>query len=128
MKTYIGVKIINAQPRPRISDGHAGYEVYYPDGYASWSPKETFEKAYREIEPWMPQTNEAFQKLAPHQKRVVEEESELAKKIAALDSFIHSSVYSKLPQLEKERLFRQWEVMREYSYLLQERVKGFVFP
>lgn len=27
----------------------AGYQVTYPDGYVSWSPKETFEIAYREV-------------------------------------------------------------------------------
>jgi hypothetical protein len=26
-----------------------GYKVVYEDGYESWSPKETFEKAYREV-------------------------------------------------------------------------------
>lgn len=50
MKTYIGVKIIQAEPRPRGSDLSPGYEVHYPDGYSSWSPKKTFEQAYREVE------------------------------------------------------------------------------
>ena len=48
-KTYIGTKIINALPSAR--DGQPGYTVFYPDGYISWSPKETFEAAYREISP-----------------------------------------------------------------------------
>jgi len=26
-----------------------GYKVIYPDGYESWSPKEVFEVAYREV-------------------------------------------------------------------------------
>lgn len=26
-----------------------GYIVKYPDGYISWSPKEVFEEAYREL-------------------------------------------------------------------------------
>ncbi len=26
-----------------------GYQVFYPDGYISWSPKEVFDSAYREI-------------------------------------------------------------------------------
>jgi hypothetical protein len=47
IKSYIGTKIINAQPQDR--DGEPGYQVIYPDGYASWSPKKTFEEAYREI-------------------------------------------------------------------------------
>jgi hypothetical protein len=29
----------------------AGYLVQYPDGYESWSPKESFEGAYRLITP-----------------------------------------------------------------------------
>lgn len=49
MKTYIGVKIIQAEPRSRVSDGSPGYQVDYPDGYTSWSPKATFEEAYREV-------------------------------------------------------------------------------
>lgn len=56
MKTYIGIKVINAVPCPARKDtanhkvGDAGYEVHYhPDGYKSWSPKEAFENAYHEI-------------------------------------------------------------------------------
>jgi len=48
MKAYIGAKIIQAQPE-KHSDGREGYLVIYPDGYQSWSPKETFEAAYREV-------------------------------------------------------------------------------
>jgi hypothetical protein len=48
MKCYIGTKIITAEPQQH-EDGRDGYRVVYPDGYASWSPKETFEQAYREV-------------------------------------------------------------------------------
>ena len=48
MKNYIGAKIIKAEPKADI-DGVEGYKVIYPDGYISWSPKETFENANREI-------------------------------------------------------------------------------
>lgn len=48
MKNYIGVKIIKAEPEKK--DGQEGYKVKYPDGYESWSPKATFEKAYRELD------------------------------------------------------------------------------
>lgn len=47
MKTYVGTKIINAEPETK--NGEDGYKVVYPDGYVSWSPKEVFEQAYREI-------------------------------------------------------------------------------
>lgn len=53
MKTYIGTKIIQAEPRnkdygPSEQQGEPGYTVVYPDGYTSWSPAAAFEEAYRE--------------------------------------------------------------------------------
>ena len=47
MKTYIGTKIIQAEPQTRESDQQAGYRVVYPDGYVSWSPFGVFDAAYR---------------------------------------------------------------------------------
>lgn len=63
MKKYLGVKMIEAKPMnlgdynrykswtiPEDEDPmKEGYMVVYPDGYVSWSPKEIFEEAYREI-------------------------------------------------------------------------------
>ena len=65
MKTYIGTKIVGAEPAFRL-DGkrvqaidrsmpidaavEEGYRVIYPDGYESWSPKDVFE---RPIVRWM---------------------------------------------------------------------------
>ena len=60
MKTYIGTKIIQAEPAfridgkiypesgpvPRSMNREEGYRVQYPDGYESWSPKDVFERAY----------------------------------------------------------------------------------
>lgn len=63
MKSYIGSKIIQAEamdldlfnsksdriiPAPEYASKE-GYRVVYPDGYVSWSPKDVFENAYREI-------------------------------------------------------------------------------
>ena len=61
MDTYIGTKIIQAEPAyrcegtvypksgpyPRSMHLEDGYKVRYPDGYESWSPKEVFDEAYR---------------------------------------------------------------------------------
>lgn len=67
METYIGTKIIQAEPALCLTDldgkrsivpagdypGYEagsvkeGYRVVYPDGYESWSPKDVFEEAYR---------------------------------------------------------------------------------
>ncbi len=48
LQNYIGVKIVKAEPEEK--DGRPGYKVKYPDGYVSWSPKDVFEKAYRELD------------------------------------------------------------------------------
>lgn len=52
MQTYIGTKIIQAEPLaknygPPETHGQPGYKVVYPDGYTSWSPADAFEEAYR---------------------------------------------------------------------------------
>lgn len=63
MKTYIGVKKIEAEPMTRgdynkfrgwnipenENPNDKGYIVKYSDGYISWSPKSVFEEAYDEI-------------------------------------------------------------------------------
>ena len=68
MEKYIGTKIILAESMEdtdfqmttgrafpdgvtvdKHGHGKPGYKVVYEDGYASWSPKETFERAYRRI-------------------------------------------------------------------------------
>jgi len=56
METYIGTKIIKAEPQSCPSDRHKskagdpGYKVEYEDGYVSWSPKDAFDDAYRKID------------------------------------------------------------------------------
>ena len=53
MKKYIGTKFVEARPALCEKDnqmnkkGDAGYDVLYPDGYISWSPKKAFEDSYR---------------------------------------------------------------------------------
>ena len=62
MQKYIGTKIIEAVPAIRkggkvyeegwpipksMDPTEEGYNVHYPDGYESWSPKGVFEEAYR---------------------------------------------------------------------------------
>lgn len=73
MKKYVGMKIINAKPMSRLeynifrgwqlpadeNGSDEGYLVEYIDGgkanteqykgYVSWSPKDVFERAYKEI-------------------------------------------------------------------------------
>ena len=65
IKTYIGTKIIQAVPMSHHDflranknmdrdtlenqEDRPGYRVTYPDNYISWSPKDVFETAYREV-------------------------------------------------------------------------------
>ena len=61
MPSYVGCKIILAYPMNHKEfiekikkevfgkEDEEGYFVVYPDGYKSWSPKKTFENAYRRI-------------------------------------------------------------------------------
>ena len=44
MKSYIGIKMVKAEPCEK--DGVHGYTIVYPDGYESWSPAAVFEAAY----------------------------------------------------------------------------------
>jgi hypothetical protein len=61
MERYIGTKVVLAEPCAKDSASGKllrpgdettgpvlpGYKVVYEDGYESWSPKGTFERAYR---------------------------------------------------------------------------------
>ena len=56
MKNYISVKKVKAEPCKAWKDfkghkeGEEGYNIFYPDGYLSWCPKDVFEKQYLELE------------------------------------------------------------------------------
>lgn len=55
MKAYIGTKVVQAEPQDRRNNletdtpARPGYKVVYEDGYESWSPKDVFERCYREV-------------------------------------------------------------------------------
>lgn len=49
---YIGTKLVSAEPQEK--GGRPGYRITYPDGYASWSPKDIFEAAYLPLDPDKP--------------------------------------------------------------------------
>lgn len=71
MNTYIGTKLVEAEPVYRCIDGRwnvsfirdpekafpcypsveEGYRILYPDGYESWCPKETFDRYYLQLTP-----------------------------------------------------------------------------
>ena len=140
-KTYEGTKRVHARPMNRgdyntyrgwevpADDNPAddGYLVEYLDGgkandprhagYISWSPKDVFERSYKEV----PQSS-----LPPHQQRVIDEKAARDSEISRLAVFIDSNpVFPQLPADEQARLRRQLDVMRELSVILGERIAAF---
>lgn len=63
--------------------------------------------------------------MEDYQKRVVDEKSELDKKITLLKEFIYSKQYRELPNDEQLRLVNQLSTMIEYSRILNDRIRYF---
>lgn len=143
MKTYIGTKIINAEPMNRQAYNDLrgwvvpadenptddGYLVEYRDGgapnvpgfkgYVSWSPKVQFEAAYVEIG----ETSLLFE----YQVRVAGEKAELDARREKLYAFIQKDAFDALEIREKSLLSRQLVLMDELSSVLGDRLAGFCF-
>lgn len=64
--------------------------------------------------------------LPPHQQRVVTEKAELDDKLIKLGGFFESPIFAGLPKEEQSRLWRQGDVMGDYSKILGERIAAFV--
>ena len=64
-------------------------------------------------------------RIAPHQKRVIDEKSELDAKLDKLVPFLSSDTCHSLSFDERSRLKRQADVMAEYSTILGERIASF---
>ena len=121
MKKYIGKKSIMASPMSKsdaervlnreLSDakgGEEGYLVEYEDGYRSWSPKETFETAYKIAE--------------THLDRLLIESEELKQRTLKLRAFILSYDFYKMNKESQDLLLHQYRVMFEYYMLLIKRI------
>lgn len=63
--------------------------------------------------------------MLPHQERVILEKQELDDKISKLRSFSETSFFLTLPEDERDRMHRQYNLMRGYSGVLQERIDNF---
>ena len=143
MNKYLGVKIVKAEPWLGIDNKcvnevngkqtivltgleKEGYKVVYEDGYTSWSPKDVFKKAYREIKT-MDDLPKLINEVIPeHQERVLDEMFELNKKITKLDFFIENSeVFKNIDEDEQVRLIQQIRAMEYYFSILIERIQNF---
>lgn len=130
MKKYLGVKLIEAEPEEKLNleSGKLkeGYKVVYEDGYTSWSPKDVFEKAYREVKTMDDLPSVLNEVMPEHQERVLDEMFELNKKITKLDFFIENSdIFKKLDEDEQVRLIQQVRAMEYYFSILIERIQNF---
>lgn len=64
--------------------------------------------------------------MPPHQQRVVDEKKELDEKLDKLKAFIETNpIFNNLPDDERGRLGRQFDVMEEYSRILSQRISAF---
>lgn len=64
--------------------------------------------------------------LQPYQQRVVDEKTELDKKIHALVAFVKNDArFLQLAPEEQERLIEQNDVMQKYSEILGSRIAAF---
>ena len=132
MKKYIGTKQVEAEPmtmgeaykRNLLQTGRVpndsekdnpGFYVRYQDGYESWSPAETFNKAYKLADTPL--------------DRLIIEHQELIDKINKLKEFIFRLNFDikeseKITSQMRTLLDKQYRVMIEYSLILKERIEN----
>lgn len=121
MKKYIGTKTIMAKPMVKseaekvlnrsLADakgGEDGYLVEYPDGYKSWSPKETFEEAYKVADTYL--------------DRMRIEYTDVKERILKLYTFQMSEDFRALPKEKQAKLQAQCGAMSAYVEILGQRI------
>lgn len=138
-KTYIGTKVVHAEPMTRgeynkvrgwevpanENPNDLGYLVQYADGqetnvpgytgYVSWSPRDVFERSYREV--GQSQKEETFL------DRLVREAAELKVKVEKLEAFIGGAAFAKLDSRDAHDLREQHTHMANYYWVLTRRLK-----
>ena len=127
MKKYIGTKQIEAEPmtmgeayrRNLLQTGRVpndsekdnpGFYVRYQDGYESWSPAETFCKAYKLADTPL--------------DRLIIEHQELRDKINKLKEIMCRKEFCDFDYKQRILLKMQLRSMIEYSLILKERIEN----
>lgn len=121
MKKYIGTKTIMAMTMEKseaekvlnrsLADakgGEDGYLVEYPDGYKSWSPKETFEEAYKVADTYL--------------DRMRIEYADVKDRVLKLYTFQMSEEFRALPKEKQAKLQAQCGAMSAYVEILGQRI------
>lgn len=139
-KTYIGTKVVHARPMTRgqynaergwlvpadENPDDLGYLVQYADGqetnvpgyagYVSWSPRDVFERSYREVGDTPKE--ESFL------DRLKKEQAELGVKINKLENFFGAEAFKKLDSRSAHDLKEQHTHMSNYYWVLIRRLKN----
>ena len=127
MKKYIGTQQVDAESmtmeeaykRNLLQKGkvpndlekdNPGFYVKYQDDYESWSPAETFCKAYKIAD-------------TPLDRMIIEHQ-ELRDKINKLEKFLSSEGFDSLNYKTQTLLDMQHRIMIEYSLILKERINN----
>lgn len=119
---YTGTKTVYAAPLTRTeaatrlgrnlksenSDEEEGYLVRYGDDYMSWSPKSTFENAYKPSGTFV--------------DRMRIELDDIHNRIVSLHGFMLTQKYRELPDVEQSMLVRQFTTMHDYHDALANRL------
>lgn len=128
MKSFTGTKTVKACPMTlgeaeKVLNRHIdissvenrdltpGYLVLYGedgDNYRSWSPKEVFERAYRQSETYL--------------DRMLIETEEVSSRYLKGREFTFSQQFRKLPEQERLLLCNQLDTMEKYLYILTKRI------
>lgn len=121
MKKYIGTKTIMAMPMAKseaekvlnrsLADakgGEDGYLVEYPDGYKSWSPRETFEEYYKIADTYL--------------DRMRIEYADVKESVLKLHTFMMSEEFRNMPKEKQAMLKEQYSAMSAYVEILGQRI------
>lgn len=63
--------------------------------------------------------------MQPHQERVITEKQELDDKLQKLSLFLTTPVFQSLDTEEQQRLRNQFDIMAQYSNILNQRIQAF---
>ena len=106
--------LASSEMMSRMTPAPGDYWVVQSDGYVYLNPKDVFERKYHPV--W-----------APHQERVIDERVDLNIKLDNLTAFIEGNpIFKSLPDDERRRLNRQFDLMAEYSSVLTQRINAFM--
>jgi len=147
MKSYIGIKKIEAKPMTRgayndyrgwiipenENPADEGYVIEYYDGYVSWSPKKQFEEAYHEIGVNPLSDTALFMVSADYKERFIAEYTQTVVRFTKLESMLNKLENDELdfiPACPKGTYNFKIRAMRDYITCLETRavIEGIVLP